>query len=42
LIFMVALILIESAMLWARVVSGRRQATVKESTFVMTRFVEEG
>jgi len=41
LIVMVALILIESALEWLRVFSGRKQARVKESPFVATRFAEE-
>ena len=41
LIVMVALILIESAVEWVRVLSGRKQARVKESPFVATRFAEE-
>ncbi|MBZ5574184.1 MAG: carbon starvation protein A, partial [Acidobacteriia bacterium] len=40
LIFMVALILLESLLLWIRVLSGRKEAKVKESPFVMTRFAE--
>jgi carbon starvation protein len=41
LIVMVGLILVESAVEWLRVLSGRKQARVKESPFVATRFVEE-
>ncbi|HZR57690.1 MAG TPA: carbon starvation CstA family protein [Terriglobales bacterium] len=41
LIFLIALILIESILEWARVLSGRKQASVKESAFVATRFVVE-
>ena len=41
LIVMVALILIESAVEWIRVFSGRKQPRVKESPFVPTRFAEE-
>ena len=41
LIVMVGLILIESAVEWLRVLSGRKQASVKESPFVATRFAEE-
>jgi carbon starvation protein len=41
LVGMVALILIESVFLWMGVVSGRREAGVKESPFVMTRFATE-
>jgi carbon starvation protein len=41
LISMVALILIESTLEWARVLSGRKAARVKEAPFVPTRFAEE-
>ena len=41
LIVMVALILIESSMEWMRVLSGRKQARVKESPFVPTQFATE-
>ena len=41
LIVMVGLILIESAVEWLRVLSGRKQARVRESPFVTTRFAEE-
>ena len=41
LIVMVGLILVESAVEWLRVLSGRKHARVKESPFVATRFVEE-
>ena len=41
LIVMVTLILIESAVEWVRVLSGKKQARVKESPFVATRFAEE-
>jgi carbon starvation protein len=41
LIVMVALILIESSMEWTRVLSGRKQARVKESPFVPTQFAAE-
>jgi len=41
LMFMVALILIESALEWMRVLSGRKQALVKEAPFVPTRFATE-
>ena len=41
LIVMVALIMIESAVEWLRVLSGRKQARVKEAPFVVTRFAEE-
>jgi carbon starvation protein len=38
---MVAVILIESAVLWVRVLSGRKEARVKETPFVPTRFATE-
>jgi hypothetical protein len=38
---MIALILIESLVEWARVLSGHKQARVKESPFVATRFATE-
>jgi carbon starvation protein len=41
LICMVALVLMESALLWASVISGRVQAKVKEAPFVATRFAAE-
>ena len=41
LIFMVVLILIESVVLWWGVVSGRKEARVKESPFVPTRLAME-
>jgi carbon starvation protein len=41
LIFLVALILVESVLLWVRVLSGRNPATAKETPFVMTRFATE-
>lgn len=41
LIGMVALILIESGLEWRRVLTGRKEAKVKETPFVMTRFVAE-
>jgi len=41
LIVMVALILMESAVEWIRVLSGRKQARVKESPFVATQFATE-
>jgi carbon starvation protein len=42
LVCMVALILLESAIVWMRVLSGRVQAGVRETPFVPTRFVAEG
>jgi carbon starvation protein len=41
LVVMVALVLIESVRQWVGVLSGREDARVKESPFVMTRFAEE-
>jgi carbon starvation protein len=41
LIVMVSLILLESALEWTRILSGRKTAAVKESAFVMSRFVKE-
>jgi carbon starvation protein len=41
LIVMVALILLESSLEWTRVLSGRKQASVKEAPFVPTRFAAE-
>jgi carbon starvation protein len=41
LIVMISLILIESVVEWVRVLSGRKQARVKESPFVTTRFAAE-
>ena len=38
LIVMIGLILIESAVEWLRVLSGRKQASVRESPWVATRF----
>jgi len=40
LVIMVALVLIESARQWAGILSGSREAPVKEAPFVMTRLVE--
>jgi len=41
LIIMVALILVESGLEWIRVLSGRKQAEVREAPFVTTRFATE-
>ncbi len=41
LIFLVTLILFESAKEWMRVLSGKKAARVSEAPFVMTAFVEE-
>jgi carbon starvation protein len=42
LLVMVALVLFESARQWIEVLTGRKQAVVKEAPFVMTRLAEEG
>jgi carbon starvation protein len=41
LLVMVTLVLIESARQWVGVISGRKEAQVKETPFVMTRLTEE-
>jgi carbon starvation protein len=41
LIFLIALILIESVLEWTRVLSGRKANAVKEAAFVPTRFAAE-
>jgi carbon starvation protein len=41
LVVLVAVVLIESALEWARVLSGRKAAEVKEAPFVMTRLALE-
>jgi len=41
LMFLVALILLESVFLWMRVLAGRKPAVVREAPFVMTRFATE-
>jgi hypothetical protein len=41
LLVMVALVLIESARQWIGVISGRKEARVKETPFVMTRLGED-
>src|SRR5437870_6044624 len=41
LIVMVAMILLESMLEWIRILSGRKEAKVKESPFVATRFATE-
>ena len=41
LVLMVAMVLIESARKWTAVLTGREEARVKESPFVMTRLAEE-
>jgi hypothetical protein len=38
---LVSVIVIESALQWISVISGRRQAAVQESPFVPTAFAEE-
>jgi len=41
LVCMVALILIESGLIWMNVVSGRKQVIVRETPFIATRFAAE-
>jgi len=41
LVVLVAVVLIESALEWARVLSGRKAAEVRESPFVMTQLALE-
>ena len=41
LVFMVGLVLVESVLEWSRVLSGRKEARVKETPFVATRFAIE-
>jgi len=41
LIVMVAVIVVESALEWSRVLSGKKEARVRESPFVTTRFAVE-
>jgi len=41
LVVMVALVLIESVRQWIRILSGKEEARVKETPFVMTRLAEE-
>ncbi len=41
LVVMVALVLLESARQWLAILSGRKEASVKETPFVMTRLAEE-
>lgn len=41
LVVLVAAILIESAVHWVRVISGRKEATTREAPFVATRYAEE-
>jgi hypothetical protein len=38
---MIAMILIESAAEWIRILAGRKQPVVRESPFVATRFATE-
>jgi hypothetical protein len=38
---MVALVLIESARQWIGVLTGRKDARVKEAPFILTRLAEE-
>jgi carbon starvation protein len=41
LIFMIALILIEAAVVWIQVLAGRKQVSIKESPFAATKFAVE-
>jgi carbon starvation protein len=41
LVIMVAIVLVESGREWLRVLTGRKEALVKEAPFVMTRFATE-
>jgi carbon starvation protein len=41
LVVMVAVVVIESALEWSRVLSGKKEARVRETPFVATRFAEE-
>jgi carbon starvation protein len=41
LVLLVSVIVIESALQWISVISGRRQATTQESPFVPTAYAEE-
>ena len=41
LVCLVSLIVVESGLEWWRVLSGRKEARVKESSFVISRFVGE-
>jgi carbon starvation protein len=41
LMILIAMILVESAALWIRVLTGRKQSLVRESPFVATRFATE-
>jgi hypothetical protein len=41
LVCLIAVIVVESAREWLRVLSGRKTATVREAEFVTTRFAEE-
>jgi carbon starvation protein len=41
LVVMVALVLIESVRQWIGVLTGREEASVKETPFVMTRLAED-
>jgi hypothetical protein len=41
LIVMVTLILLESARQWLRILSGKNEARIKETPFVVTRLAEE-
>jgi carbon starvation protein len=41
LMLLVAIVLVESVVLWTHVLAGRKEAAVKESPFVMTQFAAE-
>jgi hypothetical protein len=41
LIALVSVIVIESALVWISVISGRREAATRESMFVQTRYAAE-
>jgi carbon starvation protein len=41
LVILVSVIVIESAMVWISVISGRRQAATQETPFVATQYAEE-
>jgi hypothetical protein len=40
-VFLVGLVVIESILEWTRVLSGRKQAAVREAPFVRSDFAEE-
>jgi carbon starvation protein len=41
LVFLVSLVVLESILEWSRVLSGRKQASVREAPFVLSEFAEE-